>query len=306
MQQSPVEISVLLITYNHASFVRRAVESVLNQRTSRPWELIVSEDASTDGTLDIVRDVVQGDPRVRYIISEVNLHSNESVARAIRAAKGRYLSMIDGDDFWIVDDKLERQAAILDADPKISACFHNALVVEGDSTEPTTRRWTPSGQSDTIGIDQIWHGNPYATCAGMMRKQALANLGPWYSNLTTMITDWPLYALCAEHGELRFIDEPVGAYRLHGQGVFSALSTRSKLAATADLYRLLDAGLDRRHHERATSGASLFFTDRAESYLGTGESDLARLCLWHALRAGGLGQAVSRRRWLRLAAAALR
>ena len=256
MQRSDVEISVLLITYNHAPFIRRAVQSVLSQETSRRWELIVSEDASTDGTLDIVREVAGQDPRVRYLISETNLHSNESVARAIRAARGRYLAMIDGDDFWIADDKLERQAAILDAEPQISACFHNALVLERDSTEPSERRWTPSSQRATIGVAQIWHGNPFATCAGMLRKTALGNLGAWYSEITPMITDWPLYALCAEHGDLRFVDEPVGVYRLHGQGVFSGLSTPEQLAATADLYRRLDAGLGRRHHALAVSGAT--------------------------------------------------
>jgi glycosyltransferase involved in cell wall biosynthesis len=306
MQPSDIEISVLLITYNHAPFVRQAVESVLRQKTSRPWELIISEDASTDGTLDVVRSAVGGDPRVRYLVSETNLHSNESVARAIRAARGRYVSIIDGDDYWIVDDKLERQAAILDAEPQLSACFHNGLVLEGDASEPSDRRWTPSDQRETMGIEQIWQGNPYAAFAGMIRRDALAGIGTWYSELTPMITDWPLYALCAEHGDLRFVDEPVGVYRLHEHGQFSSLSTRAKLDSTAALYRALDAGLDRRHHREAISGASTFFVDRAEVYLADGERSLARRCLRHALRAGGLGAAVSWRRWLGLSVRALR
>ncbi len=299
--QSEIDISVLLITYNHERYVGAAIQSVLAQQTSRHWELIVSEDASTDSTLEVVREAARDDPRVRYLLSDTNLHSNESVARAIRAARGRYVSMIDGDDFWIVDDKLERQATLLDGEPGASACFHNALVVEGGSMDPGERRWTPPGQPRATGIEGIWRGNPFATCAGMLRKNALVGLGDWYSKMTAMITDWPLYVLCAERGDLLFVDEPVGAYRLHPQGLFTGLSSRDQLAAIASLYRQLDAGLERRHHRAAISGATVFFTDRGEEHLQFAQRQLGRLCLWYALRAGGVGRAVSWGRWLRLA-----
>ena len=300
MSERPVDISVLLITYNHAPFIAKAVESVLSQVTSRSFELIVSEDASTDRTLEIVKDLTGGDERVRLMVSPTNLHTNETVARAIRAARGRYICMLDGDDHWIVDDKLERQADVLDADSSLSACFHNARIVRGEAVEPGEERWTPAEQATRIGMREIWEGNPFATCAGMLRRGALDGPCPWYVDLDPMITDWPLYIMCAEKGDLQFVDEAVGAYRLHDGGAFSSLPTRDKLDVTASLYRCMDAGLQRRHHECARAGASRYFADWAKEYIKRGERDLARRCVWHALRAGGVGRSVSWRRWVRL------
>ena len=300
MSGRPIDISVLLITYNHEPFIARAVESVLNQATSRSFEVIVSEDASTDRTLEIVKDLTGGDERVRLLVSKTNLHTNETVARAIRVARGRYICMLDGDDHWIVDDKLERQADVLDADSSLSACFHNARIVRGEAMEPGEDIWTPATQPMRIGMKEIWRGNPFATCAGMLRRSALVGLDGWYSQYDAMITDWPLYILCAERGDLQFIDEAVGAYRLHGGGAFSSLPGRDKLDVTASLYRRMDAGLHRRHHEYARAGASDYFAEWAEEYAERGDRELARRCAWYAIRAGGVGRSLSWRRWLRL------
>ena len=85
--------------------------------------------------------------------------------RALRAARGRYVSILDGDDFWIVDDKLARQAALLDADPSLAACFHNARVVLGDGFKLEDRCWTAADHKERIGLAQLWEGNPFATSA---------------------------------------------------------------------------------------------------------------------------------------------
>ena len=102
------DVSVLVITYNHEPFIGRALEIVLMQRGVR-IEVIVSEDRSSDSTLAIVRAAAEADPRIAVIASDRNLACNDTVLRALRGARGRFVSMLDGDDFWIVDDKLARQ-----------------------------------------------------------------------------------------------------------------------------------------------------------------------------------------------------
>src|SRR4051794_18694233 len=81
--QAMTDVSVLLVTHNHARFIEQAVESVLAQETSRSFELIVSEDTSTDGTREIVEELAGRDPRIRTLYSERNLKSNEPVLRAL-------------------------------------------------------------------------------------------------------------------------------------------------------------------------------------------------------------------------------
>ena len=289
-----IEISVLVVTYNHAPFIGEALESVLAQRTDRAIEIIVSEDASTDGTRELVEEFAARDQRVRLLLSPRNLRSNEVVARGIRAARGRYICLLDGDDYWTSPTKLERQAAILDGNPDLSACFHNAR------TLPSLERWTPSTQPSRVALADIWLGNPFATCAGMMRASALSGLGDWYYDFFP-ITDWPLYILCAEHGDIRFEDEVVGAYRLHEGGLFSALPGTRKLDMIADFYRRMDAALGFRSHDRARAAASRYFFDWATSFAASGDRAMARLCLAHSLRGGGVGLSVGRAEWARSA-----
>ncbi|MEO6256673.1 MAG: glycosyltransferase family A protein [Sphingomicrobium sp.] len=310
MTEAAPDVSVLVIAYNHELFIARALESVLMQRGVR-IEVIVSEDCSTDGTLAIIRAAAAADDRVAVMASEQNLACNDTILRALRAARGRYVAMLDGDDMWIVDDKLARQVAMLDGDPSLAASFHNARVVLGDSFELEKRCWTAADHPPRIGMARIWEGNPFATAAGLLRRDALASIGDWYGELgrarrTTMITDWPLYIACAEHGDLAFSPEPVAAYRLHQDGVYSALPSRQKLDITAELYRRMDAGFGHRHHTLAAVGCESYFTGWMIEYGTRGETALAWRSAWCALRSGGIGRAHGWRRWLADAARALR
>ena len=295
---SEVELTVLVVTYNHAPFIEQALDSVLAQETDRPVEIIISEDASTDATRKIVTAFAAREPRARLLLSPHNLRSNEVVARGIRCARGRYLSLLDGDDYWTSPSKLEDQASLLDGHPEASAWFHNAVVCRPDGETP--ERWTPASQPPVLTGSSIWDGNPFATCAGMIRVSALHGLGAWYDDFFPM-TDWPLYVLCAERGEVRFNDEVVGAYRLHDGGLFSALPGRAKLEMIARFYPRMDQALAFRHHDLARAGASRFFFDWAEVYRAAGDRDTARFCLAQSRQAKGVGLSVGWRAWARCA-----
>jgi glycosyltransferase involved in cell wall biosynthesis len=272
---------------------------VLDQKTGRTFELIISEDASTDQTKEIVNRAAATNGGIRTLFSKHNLRSNEPVLRALRAARGRYVCLLDGDDRWLVSDKIERQAAILDANPGTAGCFHNALVAVGDANEPSKRRWTRSGQSPKTTFAELWEGNPFATSAGMLRRSALDGVGNWYVDCFP-ITDWPLYLLAAEHGDLLFVDEPVAAYRLHSGGEVSGLARKEQLLVINRFYRQM-AGVERgRWADLARSGASLYFAGQAANYIREGDKTAARLCTRLAFRAGGIGRSVPWRKWLAL------
>jgi glycosyltransferase involved in cell wall biosynthesis len=281
------DVSVVLATYNHAPYIAKAIESVLRQSTARPFELIISDDASTDGTREIVDDAASRDSRIRTIFSDRNLRSNEVVARGIRAARGRYVCLLDGDDHWLASDKLERQAALLDSNPEASACFGNARIVRGRAEQPTSDSWTPRNLAKRVNLEEIWRGNPFATSASMLRRDALANLGDWYADFFP-VTDWPLYILCAERGDLLFFDEPVAAYRLHTEGLFSALPDRSKLALISRFYRDMNRATERRWQRYARRGQAMYLLDWADTYAARGDRGMARAYSWEALRSGAV------------------
>jgi glycosyltransferase involved in cell wall biosynthesis len=293
-----VDVSVLVVTYNHAQYVEEALRSVAAQETERSFEIIISEDCSTDETRALVTDFADHEPRARLLLSTQNVRSNEVVARGIRSAKGRYLCLLDGDDYWTSPTKLDRQAALLDEDPTLSACFHNARVDRGDGRLHDL--WTPETQAARVTAEEIWLGNPYATCAGMLRVSALGSLGSWYDDFFP-ITDWPLYILCAEHGDLAFEDEPVAVYRLHDGGEFSSLPTPTRFEMMSSFYRRMDAALSYRSHDRARAGASRYFFDWARVFANQGDRAMGRSCLRLCLRAGGVGTSVGRREFGRCA-----
>lgn len=300
-------VTALIVTYNHADYIASAIDSVLAQETRFDVEILISEDASTDGTRDIVEDYARRFPgRIRLLLSETNLRSNETVARGLRAARGQFVALLDGDDCWTTRDKLQRQADFLLANPDCAAHFFNAWIVRGAAL--TDALWTPESQARRVDLAEIWHGNPYATAAGMMRLAAIGDIPAWYHDFFPR-TDWPLYILCAISGALAFDPEPVALYRLHAGGMFSPQSEEAKLGSTFAFLTRMDQCLDGRYHDMARAGCSRLFFDWAEDYANKGQQRLARRAFGYVLRGGGVGHSV---RWgqfgrlgLRLAAAGL-
>src|SRR5690349_8169090 len=131
-----MKLTALLVTYNHARYIQTAIESVLMQETDFDFEVIVSEDCSTDGTREIVQRVAGAHPdRVRVLLSERHRNDNSVIRRGLEAARGEYVAMLRGDDFWTAKDKLQKQVAFLEDHFECSMCFHNVDVVyEGAPT----------------------------------------------------------------------------------------------------------------------------------------------------------------------------
>jgi glycosyltransferase involved in cell wall biosynthesis len=291
-------VTALIVTYNHRNYFPAAVESALAQRTTFPVEILISEDASTDGTRDIVEGWAARHPgRVRLLLSEHNLRSNEVVARGLRTARGRYVALLDGDDYWTDPGKLQRQVDFLEVNPGCAAVFHNARTSVGDRL--TDDRWTRGDTGPRLGLAAIMEGNPFATCAGMMRTDCVRDVPDWYAGFFP-ITDWPLYALCAIRGELAFLDEVSGVYRLHDGGAFSGRSVKAKLDTVEAFYRRLASVAPPPLDRAARGGCSRYFFEWARACLASGDLALARSCFRRSLRGGGVGRTVPRRDALRL------
>lgn len=280
------KVSVVVVTYNHANFIDQALNSVLSQETDFGFEVIISEDASTDGTTDIVRAWRDRHPqRIRLILSKQNVRSNQVVARAFAAARGDYVALLDGDDFWTSSAKLQRQVDVLDADPTLSLCFTNAEVVDG-SANPSGGLWTSPKLGRRLSLSDLWQGNPFATCGSLFRRSSAPAIPEWYDGFFP-VTDWPLYILFAEHGEIAYLPEAMGAYRLHQGGLYSAQGDAAKLAAMDGLFRRLNHCFDGRYHAEIHDGHRRYFLDWAREHLKNGDTALAKASLEFARNYGG-------------------
>jgi glycosyltransferase involved in cell wall biosynthesis len=123
MSRSPV-VSVLMITYNQAPYVARAIEGVLCQTLDEPFELIIGDDCSTDATRDIVESYARRHPKIVRVLAPVaNVGMNENLRRVTLAASAPYVAFCEGDDVWHYSDKLLRQLSLFRLNPDFGMVY---------------------------------------------------------------------------------------------------------------------------------------------------------------------------------------
>ena len=301
------KVSVVVMTYNHRRHIEQSLDSVLSQRAAFPFELLISEDCSTDGTREVVIEYQRRHPeRIRLLLSERNLRSNAVVARGINAARGQYVAMLDGDDYWTRDDKLQRQADFLDAHPECTMCFHNARVEYEEGSRPPWN-WVPADQPPFATLEDMWMGNFIPMCSAMYRNGVIGRVPDWYAEFDmspTLITDWQLHLLHAERGLIGYLDEVMGVYRQHAGGLYSRFSEQEKQALTLRFYRKMDDAMAGRHRTLVDVAISRYFLEWAEEYAARGERERGRECLRTCLQGKPVNKHVSSRRllaaWARL------
>lgn len=117
-------VSVKMITYNHAPYIARAIEGVLQQKTTFPFELVIGEDFSTDGTREIVFDYQKKYPEIiRVITSDKNVGAAKNGYRTGKACRGKYLAFCEGDDYWHRSEKLGLQVGYLENHPNCGMVY---------------------------------------------------------------------------------------------------------------------------------------------------------------------------------------
>ena len=117
-------VSVKMITYNHAPYIARATEGVLQQKTTFPFELVIGEDCSTDGTREIVFEYQEKYPDIICVItSDENVGGRKNSYRTTKACRGKYIAFCEGDDYWHCPDKLQKQADYLESRPECGLVY---------------------------------------------------------------------------------------------------------------------------------------------------------------------------------------
>jgi glycosyltransferase involved in cell wall biosynthesis len=232
-------VSVCVVTYNHERFLAQALDSVLMQKTKFPFEIVIGEDHSTDRTVEIARRYAQTHPQLIALYErERNVGGNRNFILALERCRGRYVALLDGDDFWCSADKLQRQFDFLEAHPQCAACFHAATVMHEDTPE---RDWIcrPSVIKEQYTLRDLLRQYQFQTAAAMLRASAIPVIPSWYYSIK--IGDRTLFALLAQCGTLKYFDEVMSVYRVHAAGVWSGQDRigqlRDRLAAFEALQR---------------------------------------------------------------------
>jgi glycosyltransferase involved in cell wall biosynthesis len=211
-------VSVVMPSFNHADFVKKAIESVL-QQTVTDLELIVVDDGSADASNSQIRSVQ--DSRIRHIPLVENVGASEATNIGIRASRGRYIAICNSDDLW-VETKLETQVSVLDACMDISAVFSDVSWINDDGEHLTKsqmpwyhnvfRRPTPS-RPELLRL-LVEEGNFLCHPSLLIRRDVYESLG-LYNNALRQLPDMDMWVRFAQSHALHILPDRLVKFRIH-------------------------------------------------------------------------------------------
>lgn len=175
-----IMVSICCTTYNHENFIEDALKGFLKQNTKFTYEILIHEDASTDKTANILKVYEEKYPElIKVIYQKENQYSKKKyVSRFIfEKAKGKYLAICEGDDYWTDENKLQQQVEFLEKNNDYSAYYHNVLVVDkAGNRYKKYQKINPLYRTHTLKISDIETGVVPGQTASIVCKNFWKNL----------------------------------------------------------------------------------------------------------------------------------
>ena len=215
MEHNTPLVSIVCDTYNHAPYVRRALDSFLSQITDFPFEIIVHDDASTDGTADIIRAYEAARPDLfRCVYRTENIYRKDPKILehyVFPLARGKYIAICEGDDYWTSPHKLQKQISYMEAHPDCTLCVCAADLVDPDEN------WIGSvapyaEDTDAETEDVIRGGGGFVATASIVAPTHLAQNRAPFCDMTD-VDDAVLQIFFASQGTTHYFAETMCAYR---------------------------------------------------------------------------------------------
>lgn len=152
MSETKPVVSVVCLTYNHEPYLRRALDSILNQKTEFPFEVLVGEDCSPDGSRAILKEYEQQHPGFfRMFYHEKNVGATANLHDLFMRTEGKYLVILETDDYWTDDHKLQKQVDFLESHPEYIGCAHDSVVIdENENVLNPSRIAMRGGHAETV------------------------------------------------------------------------------------------------------------------------------------------------------------
>ena len=240
-----VEVSVSVITYNHEKYIAKCLDSILSQKTNFQFEILIHDDASTDGTVDIIKEYEKKYPDIVKPIYEKENQYSKHVKRIsylynYKRAEGKYIAQCEGDDFWCDDRKLQIQYDYMEQHPNISMHMHTSKIVDIDGNDV-------GGYLGKAGVSFIasFENNLmdfFPTASKFFRKEIFDNVPDYY--FIGDAGDFPGMVLTLSYGEAFYSGEVMAAYRIDVPGSsnnrFNQMDLNKKLNYFDERIQLLE------------------------------------------------------------------
>ena len=237
-------VSICCLTYNHENYIRECLDGFLKQNTTFTYEILIHDDASTDGTADIIHEYWEKYPNIiKPIFQTENQYSQGKNCsnNNYNRVSGKYVALCEGDDYWIDPNKLQKQVDFLEANPDFSACFHKVKTYIQQTNE-----W---GEHNP---PRILARNTKGFCFGLFYYTVFG----WFTRTSSCVcradvmryvTDYPIkckrdfitFYLMLKHGKAYYDCTPMSVYRIHSGGICSGTDVFARLKIDCGLWHEL-------------------------------------------------------------------
>lgn len=279
-----VRVSVIVMSYQHERYIARALDSILEQDAGVPYEVLVGDDASDDGSRAIIAQYAEAAPdRIRPFFPDTNLglEGKAMFNALLERARGEYIAKLDGDDYWTSAVKLRRQVAYLDAHPECSMCFHNVLWRHEDGSRADVP-YNSADQPTQLTMQDLLSANPVASCSGVFRRDAIRPLPAWFFEQPW--GDWQLNLIASQQGSIHYLPELMAVHLTHAAGMWSKLSWLEALEGITRCQEGLRGVVPPALEWRRRAALGETWVKRAAEHARLGDRREARRCLRESFR----------------------
>ena len=221
-------LSILLISYNHENYIKRAIDSIFDQIDIGSSEVIVIDDCSTDNTFKIINDNLSNKKSTTLFVNNENYGLVRNYKKGFSLCSGDLIFVLEGDDYWANPEKLTIISKIMKAESDISMCFHDYQILNHQNILSNRILHTDISDSKYITTknlisDSSIIGN-YSVCC--YRKEFINKIPDsfWENNTN----DWGLNMLMGTFGQIRYCSQKMSVYRLHNESLWTGESTIKK------------------------------------------------------------------------------
>ncbi|MFA7084220.1 MAG: glycosyltransferase [Arcobacteraceae bacterium] len=281
-------VSVCCTTYNHASYIKKAIDSFLMQKTNFPFEIIIRDDASTDDTAQIISQYQKKYPNIiKPIFEQHNMYKKGVKAFPIvfQQAQGQYLALCEGDDYWNDPYKLQKQIDFLEQHPEYSMSFHNSNRL--DETTNTYIDDYPNIEQDRDFSLLDFITSNYASTTTIVRRNQPFNYPPNFHKIK--FADWPLNLIFASKGKIRYHAQAMATYRIHRGGVWSGNTEIKKNRYTIYMLEEMNKYFSYKYHKEFSKVILKQIYQQIKNYLLLGQKKKARWMVQYAFKNYKLG-----------------
>lgn len=263
---SEILVSISCLVYNHGKYLRRCLDSFVNQKTDFAYEVLIHDDASTDDSAAIIREYAANYPDIiKPIYQTENQFSKKVPIHYIYQyprANGKYFAMCEGDDYWCDEHKLQRQVDVMEQHPECTLCVHRVQGVNVDET-PNGKFFPAESQAEGVYngkemVRDLFRGKsyPFQTSSYLYRTEYYTKLLPDPPQWMAMAISGDVARLLylGDLGDVYYLDDVLSCYRMNTAGSWSARTNQDvsfRVASAENFIQVLkgyDEYTDGRYH----------------------------------------------------------